>query len=276
MVPFFAQIRRDLVIAWQHRQDLAVMLVFFLIIIALFPLAIGPRQAVLTELGLPIIWIAALLAIFAGFDRLFAQDIRDGWLDQVSLSQLGLGWYALAKAASHWLTAGLPLLVMTPIMAALLDIPMAQLPVLITALLVGSLALTLLGIIGAALAEGAPCWRVTGLAGLATSSTDFDFRCVGLKPWRRHCQPASDVAWRGTCLTAGDSPAGSRQRPWCLRDRPRPLSHVAKNPFGDIPSPLSCNSETGYTWWRCLIIWPIPRASCVLPTGFCRLWYCLR
>jgi heme exporter protein B len=155
MVPFFAQIRRDLAIAWQHRQDLAVMLVFFVIIIALFPLAIGPRQAVLTELGVPIIWIAALLAILAGFDRLFAQDVRDGWLDQVSLSQLGLGWYALAKAVSHWLTAGLPLLVMTPIMAALLDIPMAQLPVLITALLVGSLALTLLGVIGAALAEGA-------------------------------------------------------------------------------------------------------------------------
>ena len=155
MVPFFAQIRRDLTIAWQHRQDLAVMLVFFVIIIALFPLAIGPRQAVLTELGVPIIWIAALLAILAGFDRLFAQDVRDGWLDQVSLSQLGLGWYALAKAVSHWLTAGLPLLVMTPIMAALLDIPMTQLPVLITALLVGSLALTLLGVIGAALAEGA-------------------------------------------------------------------------------------------------------------------------
>ena len=155
MIPFFAQIRRDLAIAWQHRQDLAVMLLFFVIIIALFPLAIGPRQAVLTELGVPIIWIAALLAILAGFDRLFAQDVRDGWLDQVSLSQLGLGWYALAKAVSHWLTAGLPLLVMTPIMAALLDIPMAQLPVLITALLVGSLALTLLGVIGAALAEGA-------------------------------------------------------------------------------------------------------------------------
>jgi heme exporter protein B len=155
MVPFFAQIRRDLAIAWQHRQDLAVMLVFFVIIIALFPLAIGPGQAVLTELGVPIIWIAALLAILAGFDRLFAQDVRDGWLDQVSLSQLGLGWYALAKAVSHWLTAGLPLLVMTPIMTALLDIPMTQLPVLITALLVGSLALTLLGVIGAALAEGA-------------------------------------------------------------------------------------------------------------------------
>ena len=91
------------------------MLVFFVIIIALFPLAIGPRQAVLTELGVPIIWIAAL-AILAGFGRLFAQMFRDGWLDQVSLSQLGLGWYALAKGGVS-LTAGLPLLVMTPIMA---------------------------------------------------------------------------------------------------------------------------------------------------------------
>ena len=155
MTPFFGQLSRDLVIAWQNRQDFAVMLVFFVIIIALFPLAIGPSSAVLSPLGVPIIWIATLLAILAGFDRLFAQDVRDGWLDQVSLSQLGLGWYALAKAISHWLIAGLPLLIMTPVMAAMLNIPFSQLPVLMTAMLIGSMALTLLGIIGAALAEGA-------------------------------------------------------------------------------------------------------------------------
>ena len=131
------------------------MLVFFVIIIALFPLAIGPSQAALAPLGVPIVWIAALLAILAGFDRLFSQDVRDGWLDQVSLSQLGLGWYALAKAVSHWLTAGLPLLLMTPLMAAMLDIAAAQMPAMMTALLVGSMALTLLGVVGAALAEGA-------------------------------------------------------------------------------------------------------------------------
>jgi heme exporter protein B len=153
--PFYAQIRRDLLIARQNRQDTAVMLVFFMVIIALFPLAIGPSQAVLAPLGVPIIWISALLSILAGFDRLFSQDVRDGWLDQIALSPLGLGWYALAKAVSHWLTAGLPLLIMAPLMAAMLNVPTAQYPALITALFLGSMALTLLGIIGAALAEGA-------------------------------------------------------------------------------------------------------------------------
>ena len=155
MTPFFAQIERDLMIAWQNRQDLGVMLIFFVIIISLFPLAIGSNIAILDSLAVPIIWIAALLSILAGFDRLFAQDVRDGWLDQVSLSQLGLGWYALAKAISHWLSAGLPLLIMTPMMAIMLNISVSQFPPLLVALLFGSMGLTLLGVIGAALAEGA-------------------------------------------------------------------------------------------------------------------------
>ena len=155
MIPFFAQIERDLLIAWQNRQDLAVMLIFFVIIISLFPLAIGSNMTVLDPLAVPIIWIAALLSILAGFDRLFAQDVSDGWLDQVSLSQLGLGWYALAKAISHWLSAGLPLLIMTPMMAVMLNISVSQFPPLMVALLFGSMGLTLLGVIGAALAEGA-------------------------------------------------------------------------------------------------------------------------
>ena len=155
MTPFFAQIERDLMIAWQNRQDLGVMLAFFFIIITLFPLAIGPNKTILDSLAIPIIWIAALISILAGFDRLFAQDIRDGWLDQVSLSQLGLGWYALAKAISHWLSAGLPLLIMTPIMAVMLNIPASQFPSLLVSMLLGSMSLTLLGVIGASLAEGA-------------------------------------------------------------------------------------------------------------------------
>ena len=148
---FFSQIERDLLIAWRNRQDLGVILVFFVIIIALFPLAIGTSGTVLYSLGVPMIWIAALLAILAGFERIFAQDVRDGWLDQIVLSQLGLGWYALAKAISHWLTAGLPLLIMTPLMAMMLNIPPHQWPPLLIALLIGSMGLTLLGVIGAAL-----------------------------------------------------------------------------------------------------------------------------
>ena len=154
MTPFFAQIERDLMIAWQNRQDLGVMLIFFVIIVTLFPLAIGSNMAILDQLAVPIIWIAALLSILAGFDRLFAQDVSDGWLDQVSLSQLDLGWYTLSKAISHWLSTGLPLLIMAPLMALMLNIPASQWPPLVAALFLGSMGLTLLGIIGAALAEG--------------------------------------------------------------------------------------------------------------------------
>ena len=155
MRPFIAQISRDLDIAWQNRQDVVVMLAFFIIIIALFPIAIGPKSAVLQSLGIPMIWIGALLSTLNGFDRLFAQDVRDGWLDQISLSALGLGSYALAKAVSHWLTSSLPLLLITPILAFMLNIAITRLPALMIALCVGTMALTLLGIIGAALAEGA-------------------------------------------------------------------------------------------------------------------------
>ena len=101
MRPFLAQIIRDLSIARQNRQDVLMMLGFFIIIIALFPLAIGPKTAMLETLGIPMIWIAALLSSLAGFDRLFAQDVRDGWLDQIDLSALDLGWYAFAKAVSN-------------------------------------------------------------------------------------------------------------------------------------------------------------------------------
>ena len=104
------------------------MLGFFIIIIALFPLAIGPKAATLQTLSVPIIWIAALLSSLVGFDRLFAQDVRDGWLDQIALSRFGLGWYAVAKAVSHWLTTSFPLLIITPVLALMLDIATAQLP----------------------------------------------------------------------------------------------------------------------------------------------------
>ena len=127
MRPFFGQITRDLDIAWQNRQDVSVMLGFFIIIIALFPLAIGSKGATLQTLGIPMIWIAALLSSLAGFDRLFAQDVRDGWLDQIALSRLGLGWYAMAKAVSHWLTTSFPLLLITPVLALLLDIILLKL-----------------------------------------------------------------------------------------------------------------------------------------------------
>lgn len=152
---FWRQIRRDLAIAWAGRLDIAVMLVFFIIIVTMFPLAIGPDAAILRPLAIPIIWIAALLSILAGFDRLFAGDARSGWLDQVSLSALSLPYYVVAKALAHWLISGLPVLIATPVMGVLLQIDPASFGPLLIALLLGTMALTLLGVVGAALAEGA-------------------------------------------------------------------------------------------------------------------------
>ena len=151
----FAQIRRDLALIWAGRGAAAVMLVFFLMIITLFPLAIGPDAALLRPIALPVIWIAALLASLAGFPRIFAEDVRSGWIDQVALSPLPLGIYALSKAATHWLASSLPLLLAAPLMALMLYVEMAALAPLMMALAIGTLALNLLGVLAAALGEGA-------------------------------------------------------------------------------------------------------------------------
>ena len=131
------------------------MLVFFVIIVTLFPLAIGPDASVLAPLAIPIIWIAALLSILAGFDRIFAGDVRSGWLDQVTLSALSLPYYVVAKAIAHWLVTALPLVLATPVMGILLQIDLELIAGLLLSLLLGTMGLTLLGMIGAGLAQGA-------------------------------------------------------------------------------------------------------------------------
>ena len=149
------QIRRDLSIAWASRLDIGVILLFFVIIVTMFPLAIGPQPEILQPLAVPLLWIAAFLSILAGFDRLFAADLRDGWLDQVALSQLPLFAYVIAKAISHWLVSGLPILLAAPLIGLLVQIDPWMMPSLLIALAIGTAALTLLGVIGASLATGA-------------------------------------------------------------------------------------------------------------------------
>ena len=155
MTGFTHQIKRDLAIAWASRMDIGVMLLFFVIIVTMFPLAIGPHPEILRPLAVSLLWIAAFLSILAGFDRLFAADLRDGWLDQVALSKLPLFAYVIAKAVAHWVVTGLPVLVMVPMIGVLLQIEVPQLPAICLALAIGTAALTLLGVIGASLAVGA-------------------------------------------------------------------------------------------------------------------------
>ena len=96
-----------------------------------------------------------MLASLAGFTRIFAEDVRCGWVDQVALSPLSLALYALAKAVVHWALTALPMLVVTPLMGLMLYLQPAEMPPLLLALALGTMALTLLGLIGAALTEGA-------------------------------------------------------------------------------------------------------------------------
>ena len=155
ITPLGAQIRRDIALGWRGRGQALVMLGFFLIIITLFPLATGPDAVQLRPIAIPVIWIAAMLASLAGFTRIFADDVACGWVDQVALSPLPLALYALAKAVVHWALTALPMLVATPLMGLMLYLEPAGMPALLLALALGTMALTLLGLIGAALTEGA-------------------------------------------------------------------------------------------------------------------------
>jgi len=154
MSPMQVQIRRDLRLGWAGRSNMLVMLGFFLIIIALFPLALGPDPVLLKPLAVPVIWIAAMLASLAGFTRIFADDVRCGWIDQVALSPLPLPLYVLAKVLTHWIMGAVPMLIATPLMALMLYLDMTLLLPMMLALILGTLALVLLGVIGAALTEG--------------------------------------------------------------------------------------------------------------------------
>ena len=155
MSPFEVQLRRDLRLGWAGRGDMAVMLGFFLIILTLVPLAVGPDAAFLQPIAVPMIWIAAMLSSLAGFTRIFSEDVRCGWVDQVALSPLPLPLYVIAKAATHWVIGAVPMLLATPLMALMLYMDTSHLPALLLALVLGTGALTLLGVIGAALTEGA-------------------------------------------------------------------------------------------------------------------------
>ena len=155
MSPFELQVRRDLRLGWAGRGDMLVVLGFFLIILTLVPLAIGPDAALLRPLAVPMIWIAAMLSSLAGFTRIFSEDVRCGWVDQVALSPLSLPAFVVAKAATHWIMSALPMLLATPLMALMLYMDMGNLAALLVSLVLGTAALTLLGVIGAALTEGA-------------------------------------------------------------------------------------------------------------------------
>lgn len=147
-------IKRDLTIAFRHRDDIINPLLFFIIVVTLFPLGIGPESTTLSRIAPGIIWVAALLSTLLSLDRLFKSDHEDGSLEQMMLSPHPIFILVLAKIIAHWMVTGLPLILIAPLLAVLLHLNENSYSALMLTLLLGTPILSLLGAIGVALTVG--------------------------------------------------------------------------------------------------------------------------
>lgn len=152
LFPVFSQtLARELRLLAQHKADWLNPLIFFVIIVTLFPLGIGAKPNLLREIAPGIIWIAALLAVILGAERLFRQDYRDGVLEQLVAARAPLAGYTLAKLTAAWFSSGVPLLVISPLLSMALGLDSAASLAMAATLLLGTPLLTLLSGLGAAL-----------------------------------------------------------------------------------------------------------------------------
>ncbi|MCH4590003.1 heme exporter protein CcmB, partial [Achromobacter xylosoxidans] len=152
--PFFAVLRRDLLLLGRGRADAMVSLLFFVLVACLFPLGVGADASLLRTLGPGVLWVAALLATLLSQHRLFAQDHADGTLEQLLLSPGAATLWVLAKITAHWIGTGLPLVAVAPLMGLLFDLGQCSRLTLSLSFALGTPVLALVGAIGAALALG--------------------------------------------------------------------------------------------------------------------------
>ena len=149
-----AILRRDLALALRQGSDVVAVIAFFLLAATLFPFGVGPEPNLLARIATGIVWVTALLAAMLSLDRLFQADYEDGSLDQLALSPVPLELAVLAKAAGHWLTTGLPLILAAPLLGLMLNLDPAGIGMLMLAMALGTPSLSLLGAMGAALTLG--------------------------------------------------------------------------------------------------------------------------
>ncbi len=148
---FFGLLQRELRLTIRRRNDWLNPPLFFILVVALLPLGIGPDPQTLALIAPGVIWVAALLATLLSLERLFRDDFDDGSLEQLLLSPHPLPLLVLAKLLAHWLVTGLPLVLISPLLGVLLHLPLAGILALPVSLLIGTPALTLIGAIGVAL-----------------------------------------------------------------------------------------------------------------------------
>lgn len=147
-------LRRDLTLAWRRWDEVAQPLIFYVVVITLFPLATTPDLSQLRAISGGVVWVAALLASLLALESLFRSDVEDGTMEQWVLSGQPLGWLLLAKVAAHWVLTGLPLVIMAPVVGTALGLPFDAWGTLVVSLLLGTATLSVLGGIGAALTVG--------------------------------------------------------------------------------------------------------------------------
>jgi heme exporter protein B len=147
-------IRRDLVLAMRRRADVLTTLIFFVMVVSLFPLGVGPETDMLRKMAPGVVWVAALLASMLSLGRMFSADYLDGTLEQMLLVPQSLSLLVLGKIMAHWMLSGLPLVLMAPVLGLQFDMSAAGLWVLIAGLLLGTPVLSMLGAVGAALTLG--------------------------------------------------------------------------------------------------------------------------
>jgi heme exporter protein B len=151
---FLTVLKRDLILAMRRKSDVTSTLFFFVVVVSLFPLAIGPELDTLRMIAPGIVWVAALLASMLALDHMFSVDYQDGSLEQLLLTPQPLTVLVVAKVLAHWLITGLPLVMIAPLLGIQYDLSGEAIKVLLITLLVGTPALSLIGAIGAALTLG--------------------------------------------------------------------------------------------------------------------------
>lgn len=154
MSPVRALLTREMILAMRSGGGTVQALVFFLILIILIPFGIGPDPDLLSKVAPGTLWLGALLACLLSLERLFQTDAEDGTLDALALTPLPLEIIVAVKALAHWLTTGLPLTILSPVLALSLNLPGAATGWLLASLVVGTPALSLLGTIGASMTLG--------------------------------------------------------------------------------------------------------------------------
>ncbi len=150
----FVVVRRDLVLAMRRRADVLTTLIFFVMVVSLFPLGVGPESDMLRKMAPGVLWVSALLASMLSLGRLFSADHLDGTLEQMLLAPQPLSVLVLGKMVAHWMVSGLPLVLMTPVLGLQFDMPLEAVGVLMLSLLLGTPVLSMIGAIGAALTLG--------------------------------------------------------------------------------------------------------------------------